>query len=160
MWDPHFYKDINELEKVPRRAVRWTMSDFSWSSSVTYMLELLQRPTLCNRRYIWILHMFYKSVYHLTAVQLPPYFLRNQQSTRQYHPLHFIVPSTNCDYYKYSFFQEQLETGTIYHMTWLKVTISHYLKLSCKQSFDSELILIAYIIVECLKYSLRALSYS
>ena len=48
--------------------------------------------------------MFYKSIYHLTAVQLPPYFLRTQQSTRQYHPLHFIVPSTNCDYYKYSFF--------------------------------------------------------
>ena len=50
------------------------------------------------------LHMFYKSIYHLTTVQLPPYFSRTQQSTRKYHPLHFIIPITNCDYYKYSFF--------------------------------------------------------
>ena len=70
-----------------------------WSNSVTFMLELLQWPTLSNCRYKSRLHMFYKSVYHLTAVQLPPYFLRTQQSTRQYHPLNFTVPSTNCDHY-------------------------------------------------------------
>ena len=75
VWDPHFFKDINELEKVQRQAARWAMSVYNWSSSVTSMLELLQWPTLSNRRYISRLHMFYKSVYHLTAVQLRTYHL-------------------------------------------------------------------------------------
>jgi len=35
VWDLHLAKDINELEKVQRRAARWTVSDYSWSSSVT-----------------------------------------------------------------------------------------------------------------------------
>ena len=30
VWDPHFHKDINELEKVRRRAPRWAMSDYNW----------------------------------------------------------------------------------------------------------------------------------
>jgi len=104
VWDPHILKDVNELEKVQRRSARWVMSDYNWSSSVTSMLNLLQWPTLTNRRLTARLHTFYKSIYHLTAVQLPPYFSQTQRSTRQYHPLHFIIPSTNCDYYKYSFF--------------------------------------------------------
>ena len=73
VWDPHFHKDIYELEKVQRQAARWAMSDYNWSSSVTSMLELLQWPTLSTRRYTSRLHIFYKSVYHLTAVQLPSY---------------------------------------------------------------------------------------
>jgi len=46
VWDPHFLKDINDFEKVQRQAARWAMSDYSWSSSVTSMLEVLQWPTL------------------------------------------------------------------------------------------------------------------
>jgi len=40
VWNPHFHKDINEVEKVQRQAARWAMSDYNWSSSVTSMLEL------------------------------------------------------------------------------------------------------------------------
>ena len=80
---------INELEKVQRRTARWTMSDYNWSSTVTSMLETLHWPNVTEHRR---LHMFYKSIYHLTALQLPTYFLRTQRSTRQnhWHPLHFI----------------------------------------------------------------------
>ena len=38
------------LEKVQRRAARWVMSDYSWSSSVTVMLNHLGWPTLVERR--------------------------------------------------------------------------------------------------------------
>jgi len=48
VWDSHLRKDINELEKVQRRAARWAMSNYSWSSSVTSMLELLQWPIYLN----------------------------------------------------------------------------------------------------------------
>jgi len=74
---------------------------------IPFMYSIIYAQTLSvhlSCRYTLRLHMLYKSICHLTAVQLPPYFLRSQWFTRQCHPLHFIIPSTNCDYYKYSFF--------------------------------------------------------
>ena len=95
VWDPHFHKDIYELEKVQRRAARWAISDYNWSSSVTFMLELLQCPTLSNRRYASRLHMFYNNtIFYISLC----------------HPLTVITTNT-------AFFQEQFETGIIYHMT-------------------------------------------
>ena len=40
-----------EIEKVQRRAVRWTLSDYSWYNSVTEMLSQLQLATLEQRCY-------------------------------------------------------------------------------------------------------------
>ena len=58
VWDPHLPKDINEFKKEQTKAVRWTMSNYNWSSSVTSMLELLPWHTLTTCRHISRLHMF------------------------------------------------------------------------------------------------------
>ena len=64
-------KDIQALEKVQRRAARWVMSDYSWSSRVTIMLDHLGWPTLSERHLFARLSTFYKIVHHLSAPQLP-----------------------------------------------------------------------------------------
>ena len=49
VWDPYQQNDILSLEKVQRRAARWTLSDCNRLSSVTDMLEILDWPSLESR---------------------------------------------------------------------------------------------------------------
>ena len=39
IWDPHFTKDTDKLERVNRRAARFVSNDYRWRSSVTSMLQ-------------------------------------------------------------------------------------------------------------------------
>ena len=75
VWDPHLIKDSDQIEKIQRTAARWVTSDYSWSSSVTVMLNNLNWPTLSLRRKISKLLIFYKAIHNLTALPIPDYFL-------------------------------------------------------------------------------------
>ena len=127
---------FNELGKIQRRAARWAISNDNWSSSVTSMLKLLQWPTLTNHRYTSRLHILYKSIYHLMAEQLPPYFLRTQWSTHPYYPLHFIILSTNCGYYKYSFSPRAIRYWNNLPDDLIESNSLPLFNPSCKQQFD------------------------
>ena len=110
VWDPHQLYLKKEIEKVQRRAVRWTLSDYSRYNSVTEMLSQLQWATLEQRRYITRLSIFYKILYdHDFPVQIPPYFLTTQYPTRQYHTNHFILPSGNTTQYQLSYFPRTIK---------------------------------------------------
>ncbi len=50
VWDPNLMKDINRLEKVQRRAVRWISSNYNPRDSVTDILKTLELDTLEERR--------------------------------------------------------------------------------------------------------------
>ena len=50
VWDPHLQKEIADIEKVQRRAARFVMNRHRNTSSVGEMLEILQWPTLQERR--------------------------------------------------------------------------------------------------------------
>jgi len=104
VWDPYLAKDIQALEKVQRRAARWVMSDYSWSSSVTVMLDHLGWPTLAERRLFAQLSTFYKIVHHLSAPQLLSYYPTTNRLTRQYHSLHFVIPPSRTNYHLNSFY--------------------------------------------------------
>ena len=52
VWDPYHEYLIYDIEKIQRHAARWVLSDFSWYSSVTDMLNFLEWPTLQERRHI------------------------------------------------------------------------------------------------------------
>ena len=107
MWDPYLIKDIQVLEKIQRRAVRWVFSDYNcqWSSSVSSMLQHLQWPTLAECRLFARLSTFYKIVQNLSAPQMPSYYrIATNRLTHQYHPLHFVIPFTRTNYYINSFY--------------------------------------------------------
>ena len=103
-WDPHLVKDCDQIEKVQRTAAHWVTSDYSLLSNVTAILSNLNWPTLALRRKISKLQTFYKAVHNLTALPIPDYFLHVSSFTRNYHSLHYIIPHTNSNSYKFSFF--------------------------------------------------------
>ena len=104
VWDPHLVKDCDQIEKVQRTAAHWVTSDYSLLSSVTAILSNLNWPTLALRRKISKLLTFYKAVHNLTALPIPDYFLHVSSFTRNYQSLHYIIPHTNSNSYKFSFF--------------------------------------------------------
>ena len=97
-------KDCDQIEKVQRATAHWVTLDCSWLSSVTAILSNLNWPTLAIRLKISKLQTFYKAVHNLTALPILDYFLHVSSFMRNYHSLHYIVPHTNSDSYKFSFF--------------------------------------------------------
>jgi len=49
VWDPHYQIQTSLFEKVQRRAARWILSDYSYHSSVTNMLNELKWLPLSKR---------------------------------------------------------------------------------------------------------------
>ena len=104
VWDPHGKENINKLEMVQRRAARWTLSDYSRSTSVSSLLCQLNWQTLEKRRSVARLCLFYKIVHCLVAIPIPDYIQPNHRISRYCHSMTFRQIHTGKDYYKYSFF--------------------------------------------------------
>ena len=104
VWDPHQTGDIVELEKIQRRAARWVMNDYGRLSSVTSMLNQLSWPTLQTRRKLSRLQTLHKFFYQQISLTIPPYYLPTSRSTRQYHPLHYILPHVSTTAHQNSYF--------------------------------------------------------
>ena len=103
VWDP-FNKDKRlQLEKIQRRAARWTANNFDNRSSVTAMLDQLGWRSLEQRRAVH-LYLFYKIVYGLVAVPLPKYVQPTHRVSRYCHSMTFRHIQTSTNYYKYLFF--------------------------------------------------------
>ena len=98
------YVQVDKLERVQRRAARWTLNDYSHYSSVTDMLTRLNWRTLQQRRADARLCLLYKIIHELVAISIPPYFEANHRVSRYCHSMSFKQNHTRVDYYKYSFF--------------------------------------------------------
>ena len=103
-WDPYTKEKTHQLEKIQRRAARWTTSNYDYRSSVTAMLDQLGWRTLEQRRADARLCPFYKIVYGLVAVPLPDYIQPTHRVSRYCHTMTFRQIQTTRNYYKYSFF--------------------------------------------------------
>ena len=68
VWDPHTRTQINQIEKVQRRAARYVTNRYHNTSSVTDMLQNLNWPSLEMRRTRVRLIMFYKIIHHVVAI--------------------------------------------------------------------------------------------
>ena len=89
---------------VQRKAIRWTMHNFSSYTSVTDMQNQLYLRSIEQRRAETRLIMLYKIIHGIVAIPLPSYFQQPLRMTRHRHPLAFTQIHTSNDYYKYSFF--------------------------------------------------------
>ena len=104
VWDPHYVGDIMELEKVQRRVARWVLNDYDRFSSVSSMLNQLSWPTIQSGHKLSRLHTLHKVFYHQLSLSIPPYYLSTIGSTRQYHPLHYILPCSFTTAHQNSYF--------------------------------------------------------
>ena len=103
VWSPHTAANINKLEAVQRRAVRFVMSNYDRHSSVTNMISVLQLKNLQERRNVQSLLIFYKILNNMVDVSLPDCMMPGSTQTRG-HNKKFIVIQSRIDAYKFSFF--------------------------------------------------------
>ena len=113
VWDPYHIGDISELEKVQRRAARWVLNDYGRFSSVSLMLDQLKWSTLQIRRRLQILHKIH---YQQLSLQIPHYYLPKTRPTRQYHHLHYILPTSSTTAYQNSYFSRTINEWNILYI--------------------------------------------
>ena len=68
VWDPNTKSQIDQIEKVQRRAARFVTSRYHNTSSVTDMINSLNLPELQIRRTRARLIVFYKIIHHTVAL--------------------------------------------------------------------------------------------
>ena len=102
---PHTRTQINQIEKVQRRATRYVTNRYHNTSSVTDMLQNLNWPSLEIRRIRVRLIMFYKIIHHVVAIQpLDTLLLPTTTITRYITSHTYKHIRTDKDSYKYSFY--------------------------------------------------------
>ena len=104
VWDPYTQANIRSLEKVQRRAARWTLNRYHNTSSVSDMLVHLSWPTLQSRRSDARLCLMYKMVYSLVATDIGQFVSPVLRQTRHSHPHSFIQIRSRNEAYRMSFF--------------------------------------------------------
>ena len=87
--DPHTKEQITQIEKVQRRAARWTVNYFDQQASVTKIIQELGWRALEQRPADAHLCLFYKNVHGLVAVPLPDYVQYNNRISRYCHSMTF-----------------------------------------------------------------------
>ena len=98
VWSPYTKKDINKVEMVQRRAVRWTLNRYSTYESVTEMQNQLGWRSLEQRRADARVIMIYKIVHGLVAIPLSSYFEQPARMTGHSHPLALRQIYTTANY--------------------------------------------------------------
>ena len=104
VWSPYTQSNtcIHKMEMVQRRAIRWTLSNYSPYESVTDMQLNLGWRSLDQRRADARLYMLYKIIHGIIAIPLAPYFQQPTRMTRHSHPLLLRQIQTSANFYKYS----------------------------------------------------------
>ena len=98
VWSPYTKENIDKIEMLQRKAACWVYNDYSPYSNVTDMLSNLGWRSLELRRYDSRIAMFYKILYGLVAIPLPPYFEHTMVQTC-HHPLAYRQIHTSFSYY-------------------------------------------------------------
>ena len=86
IWDPSHTNQIKQIEKVQRRAARFTCNRYHNTSSVTDILEDLDWPTLQVRRLRTRLIMFYKIIHFQVAIYPSDLLFHPDTRTRPSNP--------------------------------------------------------------------------
>ena len=102
VWDPHTNENINSLEKVQRRAARYTCNRHHNTSSVSEMLSTMNWQTLQERR-LRTRHNVSKVIENI-AIPTQNILLQSQSTTRSSRKDSYRQIQCNKDSYTCSFF--------------------------------------------------------
>ena len=105
VWCPYLAKDIHALECVQRRASRLALNQRKGEMSYEDRCQLLNWPTLCERRTYLSLVECYKIVFSCYHLKFEDFFeFATTKSTRAKHPYKLYVKPARLNCYKNSFF--------------------------------------------------------
>ena len=102
---------INDLPECISSS--WVLNDYGRFSSVSLMLDQLKWPTLQIRRKLSRLQILHKIHYQQLTLQIPHYYLPKTRPTRQYHHLHYILPTSSTTPYQNSYFSRTINEWNI-----------------------------------------------
>lgn len=110
VWDPHTKTNIDALEKIQRRAVRFIFSIYKRGSSVTNIMLSNNIPTLQSRRKFLRLKFLYQLLNRKLALDPDPFLapIRTRQ-TRHSHALALTPYFARTNLFKFSFFPHTIE---------------------------------------------------
>ena len=74
VWDPYRQNQVEKLDTIQSRAVRFIKHDYSYNTSVSKLKKSLSFGLLSERRKSHRLQIFHKSVYNDIALPIPPYY--------------------------------------------------------------------------------------
>ena len=108
VWSPYTNKNINLLESVQHRALRWIYSKWNpllctWTQSSDECIAKLKWPTLEKRRQYLSIVTAHNIIHHLTCIHPSNYFRFNTTVTRA-HSLTLNLPTSTINAFRYSFF--------------------------------------------------------
>ena len=104
-WDPYYDKDIKKLERVQRKAARFSAGNYNPYASMTEMLKDLSWDTLATRRKTARLSFMYKLTHNSIDCSAENHLKpNNERRTRGSHDFKFLVPRAKKDIFKFSFF--------------------------------------------------------
>ena len=96
--------NVDKLKMIQSMAARWTANNYSPYASMIEVLQSLGCRSVEQRRSESRLCLFYKIIYGLVAINMPPYVVRPSRIPSNSHPLGFRQIHITVDYYKYSFY--------------------------------------------------------
>ena len=133
VWNPHHNDQVHKVEMVQRRAARFTTNRYRNTSSVSSMLNHLQRESLEARRSKIQLTFFYKMVFDLVDIPASTYLTPSTARTRSSRTKKFRQSSPSTDCFKFSFFP-----GTIPLWNSLPAVTAEYLSRRDYPPFHSK----------------------
>ena len=96
-------ENINKLEGVQRRSVRFVCNKYSRKESVTSMLDDLEGPPLQQRRAESRLVLFHRIVNGTVGIDSAVLMKESRRPSRKVNKVHYMRHSSKKDCYKYSF---------------------------------------------------------
>ena len=100
VWNPHTALHVNKIENIQRFAVKFCFNNYSWTTSVTTMLNKLDLMLLKDRRFQSKSVLMYKILN--TLIDIPSYyFIPSLHSLRRGY---YIQLPARIDSFKFSFF--------------------------------------------------------
>ena len=106
IWDPHVKRNVDQLEGMQRRAVRWIVSKYSRTTSVTQLLKDLKLEPLEERRKALRLTLLYKIVHGKVSIKIDEVdliYTERPARGKDANTKKFRTIRARSDEYKYSF---------------------------------------------------------
>ena len=109
VWSPYLHRDIDMLEKVQKRAVRWvcrTSWDTQhqrWFLSYSDLCYELKWISLHDRHTLLCHYQTYKTVHGLDCIKFDNYFAFKGRALK-HHPKSLTIPPSHINVYRHSYF--------------------------------------------------------